>query len=481
MWAGERLHVACKDAHRPNRVKELLAPAGHDQTPIVINSFLYHFDVKLKTHGEEFHKGLTDLRDAYNHKTEYSFSEHSRLSGVYHYTGTQDHKLYSVDRLHWGQDKQTANLISRTLEDAEGHVRSCHQFDYDDKHNPIKEHFWGNLSGDCKVLPELKEGKPRDNGCEHYVIQREFSQDRFHNKTKEIFPNGRWIKYNYKPETNLCTAVLVGQGKEILQRTFYEYDDCGAVILTVEDDGCAPKRANRSNMTYCRITRIKPRKALPCLGLPEEVQHSYFDIKTKQEVPLDRVVYQYTREGWVTQEDHYDANDELRFTIRREFDSMGNVLLEQDALGQLTHRRFDANGNRIWEQGPNEEYHLEFRYDFMDRLIAEDIVLRDGTRYTKAYRYDYMGNKIAEVDVHGNETQYTYEDLHRLVATTSPVAYNSSGKPLQATLRQSHDLAGNVSSQSRPMAPRPQPTIIYVGKLHVSPTLMDGLSPITIT
>ena len=448
--AGKHVHIMVKDAHTPNRVKELLAPAGHDGTPVVINSFLYHFDVKRQTHGEQFHHGMTDLRDAYNHKTEYTFSEHSRLDAVYHYTGTEDHELYSVDRLYWGKDKQTASLLSRTLEDCNGQVRSCHHFVYDDEHNPIEEHFWGNLSGKNSANPEIKEGKPIKNGCEHYVVKREYSKDRFHNKTKESHPNGRSVSYSYQPDTNLCTAMYVRQGKNILQRVFHEYDDNGAIILSVEDDGSTEELDNLLGVTYRRITRVKNRNYAPCVGLPEEVRHSYLDKNSNREILLDRVVYEHTREGWITREDHYDADDVLRYSLCREFDYMGNVLLEQDALGQLTRRRFDASGNKVWEQGPNEDYHLEFQYDFMDRLIAEDIVLGEGRRYTKAYRYDLMGNKVAEVDIHGNETRYKYNDLHRLVATESPIAFNPLGGSIQATLQQRYDLAGNVCTSVGP-------------------------------
>jgi len=440
--AGQEINLPAEDRQRMGKVQRLVAPAGSDDSGIALYEFLYDVSVKV---GDTTYAKVTEVLDCQKHKTQYALNENGRLAALLRYTGTQEYTLHSVERLHWGENETVCNLISRTLEEADGTLRSCQHYKYDAAHNPVEESSWGNLSGHCTIPPVVEEGKPTDNGCECYTIQREYSQDRFHNKTQELYPNGQCTRYQYKPDTNLCTGVFCGTTNTILQRTFSRYDDNGVAIETIEDDGSSCQSEDLSDVTYRRITRIRPVVDASNFGLPAEVAHYYLDLPSKQEVLLNKVVYQYSREGWVTQEDHYDAHDELRFSLQREFDSMGNTILEQDALGQLTRRRFDANGNKVWEQGPDHEFHLEFRYDFSDRLIAEEIVLQDGTRYTKSFRYDYLGNKIAEVDIHGQETRYEYDDLHRLTATHRPVAYDGLGQALAATVRESHDISGNVT------------------------------------
>jgi len=60
--------------------------------------------------------------------------------------------------------------------------------------------------------------------------------------------------------------------------------------------------------------------------------------------------------------------------------SLGNVIRETNALGQVINRKYDQNRNLIYEQGPRSDIHKEFTYDYANRLIKEEDVHLDGTR-----------------------------------------------------------------------------------------------------
>ena len=441
--AGREIRLRGEDRLQLGKVQRLLAPTGPDADAVALYEFLY--EVSATMGGKSYAK-LTTVLDAQGHKKCYGVNKQGRLEAVFHFLGAKEHTHYSTERLIWGEGRNVCDLSTRVLEEADGTVRSCQHYGYDGAHNPIEESSWGNLSGHCAIAPSLEKGRPVENGCECYTIRRSYSEDAFRNKIREEYPNGFCSVFHYKPKTNLCTAILSGSVDSILQRTFHRYDDNGVLVETIEDDGAGSNSEDLSAVTYRRITRLCSIQDATNFGLPSEVARYYLDLSSQEEVFVGAVRYQYSREGWVTEEAHYDAQNELSFTIRREFDSMGNVLLEQDGLGQITCRRYDANGNKIWEQGPDSDYHLEFQYDFSNRPISEEVVLRDGTRYVKSFRYDHLNNKVAEIDIHGHETRYEYDDLYRLIATHRPTAYDGLGQELTAHVQQQHDIAGNVTS-----------------------------------
>ena len=440
---GVRVHVDKHDKSRHKHVRSLSAPVGHDAAPHVIYSFQYHFP---RGNGPQPHHGVTQVRNALGHRKDYGWSAQKRLEAVYHYTGSQNYALHSVDRLHWGKGAHETNLVYRTLEGADGAIRSCVHYQYDAHHNPIRETIYGNLTGEDESTLTIEAGTPRANGSESLTVQRSYSEDRFHNLLKETHPSGKTLTYKYKPETNLCTVLLVHDKGKIVRRTFRSYDSFGAVTQLIEDDGCQPSPSNLEGATHRIITRMKNRQTAPCMGLAEEVTRHAVELKSNKETLLERVVYRYTKVGQVKREEHYDSANKLCYTLERDYDHLGNIVREKDAEGFVTRYRYDANGNKIWEQGPDERFHLEFRYDYVNRLIAEEIVLSNGTRYTKTFRYDHMGNKLADVNLRGHETHYEYDEFQHCLASTSPEAFNLDGEGLQAIQTSRYDVAGHRCS-----------------------------------
>ncbi len=162
-------------------------------------------------------------------------------------------------------------------------------------------------------------------------------------------------------------------------------------------------------------------------------------------VLLQRIVKSYTREGWCTREERYDATNSLTYVLQWEYDSYGNVISEQDALGHTTTRRFDPFGNKIYEQGPDLSYHTVYIYDYANRLVSESRIGCADESHTLSYRYDLRGNKIASIDAQGNETNHRYDALNRLIETTLPACTDINGHNISLTSTYEYDISGNIT------------------------------------
>lgn len=86
------------------------------------------------------------------------------------------------------------------------------------------------------------------------------------------------------------------------------------------------------------------------------------------------------------------------------------------------------------------DYHLEYVYDQMNRLIREEEMRQDGTRLTKCYRYDYLGNLVAACDWYGNETEFVYDAFGREIVRISPSVLYGDGVPIRPTACKSYDI-----------------------------------------
>src|SRR4029078_4407848 len=106
-----------------------------------------------------------------------------------------------------------------------------------------------------------------------------------------------------------------------------------------------------------------PRKTYP-VGLPEVIVEKCLDLATGQALLVHKVVNTYTNNGRLATQTHYDNTGALAYVLCWEYDSMGNIIKETDALSRSIERKFDANGNCVFEQGPNPDYHKEYIYDF---------------------------------------------------------------------------------------------------------------------
>ncbi len=452
-YVGDIL-VKCSDDPekdtRPGKVSLLKAPMGHDATLHITHRFLYNHGPSHNNF-KEYTSGIVDVLDAVNHKVRYCFSGKDRITAIERYTGQNVPKKYSTEKFYWGSHRdQECNLTTKALLDANGVARSCRYLEYDQHHNVIAEHIVGNLRGKNPAGPALDDlGIPHYNGGDRYTIQRSYYPPQAFNLLKsELLPNGRLTEYRYWGSTPKLQAKLVSHNGHTIARQFHEYDQFGSPLKTIVDDGEAATSNELLGVTVRRITYLTPRVQTPCMGLPEVIAEHYYDTHTRTEHHLSEVANIYSREGRLTDQHHLDADDLLRYSLHWEYDPMGNVTLERNAIGQITQRWFDPNGNKIKEQGPCELYHTEYAYDYSNRLVSEKKVCTDGQCYSQSYRYDLLGNRIASIDIFGNETNYEYDEFHRLVRTTLPPTVDANGNLVRLKTHRNYDIAGNVIAET---------------------------------
>ncbi|NGX41898.1 MAG: tRNA nuclease WapA [Chlamydiae bacterium] len=444
------IDVKVKSTNEPKykRVMMLKAPVGVDSEPIITHRFFYDLRTEKKKRGRKIALGgATEVRDALNHKTIFRFSDQYRLESVEKYL--DDDSLYSVERLFWAGDDtpNQTNLTSRFLQSGDGTGQFLLHYQYDVKGNIIQEQLFGNLSGWNTASPVVeKSGSPEANGCEVYTKDFVYNKQ---NLMVEESDGSRTITFSYIHGKDLLASKFTWGESAIQIREFFEYDVNGVCIREITDDGKSDDKNDLFGVTERHIKEIQPTETYP-IGLPEVVTEKCLDLASKQEVQLKRVHNTYSKEGWLLQEQLYDANNEYVGSKSWEYDPMGNVTKETDLLGNQVTRRYDDNGNIVYEQGPGADVHKEFTYDFSNRLICGKEIFTDGTILTTTHQYDYLSNRVATTDIYGNETKCLYDEFGRQTSIIKPQVADDKGNLESLTILNTYDLMGNVTSQTDP-------------------------------
>lgn len=446
------IHVE-RDDKLYRRVKRQLAPVGTDPTPIPIAEFVY--DLKKKK---------TEVYDVYHRPTYYFYSDESRLTCIQrlHYQTLKGIPIpvsYCGERFYWGAagSSQEGHLICRTITQSipdglsqqfigleREEIVGCKTYEYDKRGNVTCETLWGNLTGISPQPVKLDSRHyPKNNGCDSHRICYEYSDDGFNLLLKEIHPTGKVILYTYQPKTDLMTAKLTLNGSQIVLREFYTYNEDAVLVQTIRDDGCTPNVNDLTGVTERHLTALHPKMQAPCIGLPEVVEELYWDKPAGQFVSLKKMANIYDAYGHLLQQHHYDNAGNLAYTLNWQYNEQGLVVAETDALGQLITKKYDANGNLTFEQGPRTDYYKNYEYDFANRLIRVEEVDSQGHVLAMTYRYDLAGNKTAEIDSHGNETLYRYDEFNRLIRVMSPSIMAKNGTMINPTTCYAYDCLGN--------------------------------------
>lgn len=148
---GRAIKVKTK-SDQQNKVYQLKAPVGCDSTPISI----YTFDYSIKWNKQYDIKTIsTSVFDAYHHLVTYTSYGDDRLAAISKYKGTENHQLFSKERLYWGYNRHYTFLHTRSLEDALGHVLYARSYEYDDKGNVLVDIQLGNFTGKAAGKIEL--------------------------------------------------------------------------------------------------------------------------------------------------------------------------------------------------------------------------------------------------------------------------------------------------------------------------------------
>jgi len=412
------------------RVKELLAPAGSDNSPIPIYKFFYHFNMI----NHEVAGGMVEVSNALGYQTHYHYNDKQRLEAVARINS--DKKIYSVEHLVWGDQnsKDNTNLIERNLT-AGGNYEFvfAYNYDYDDAGNVLVETLKGNLTGNTDT----------SNHQDIYQTVRVYSTDGFNLLLRES-DGFITTAYQYAPGTNLLIAKYQGTDQGWCKRWFYDYNDDAALVLEIVDDGKNADRNDLTGVTERHLTHLEQSQVYP-VAYPNGIQEIYIDMATNQEHLVRKMTNTYNNLARMTKQDCYDSEGKYSYTLAWDYDERGNLTSQIDALGRSTTHKYDINNNRILTQTPNLDRTTKYLYDFMNRLIRIDDIYSDGVTYSTSNRYDIAGNLIGSTDQYGNETIYKNDEFGRPIEIVLPVISDQNEILQHPTVKNEYDVIGNIT------------------------------------
>ena len=253
----------------------------------------------------------------------------------------------------------------------------------------------------------------------------------------------KWIRQTYYPNTNRLETRLTGYGQTILKREFFRYDGNGALTEEIWDDGVNTEKGDLTGITERHIRITTPRTAFP-IGLPQIVQEFYYDSGTKTNYLLKQIINEHSPEGRILSQQHYGSDGQLAYTLYWKYNHLGNVIEEGNALGEVIIRTFDANGNKLTEQGPRNDFYQAFVYDYSNRPVQEKEVWSDGKTFVTNHRYNLLSQKVATIDPCGQETRFTYDRLGRVIKTELPSVYTAQEQLITPNLETRYNALGQA-------------------------------------
>lgn len=443
-WGNQ---IIKEKSHYPiNRVCQLKEPVGTDAT--LIPTYRFKYEVNDRSGGGEYCrrygncKTTTTVFDALGHKTVYEINKQQRLTNIKKFRGVEENtQLYSQEILEWISIKGAPMyLYSRSLVDENNNAQLIRMFKYDQFGNVTSNTIIGNLTGKSTLSAQSNRFT-----CPHEQISTDYTYTTYNRMSSED-DGRRQIKYTYHDSGDFLKSKFTVIQNHIVLRNFYEYDAGGALILEVNDDGSGDSIDDLTNVTERHITRIENTHKLPA-GLPKVVSEYYLDLESNVEVLLSSVVSDYDIQGHLLKAEYFNANLESAYSLIYEYDSFGNLISETNPQGFSTFYKYDENNNKIFEQGPNPLYHMEYGYDFVNRMIREEKITVDGQRFATHHKYDYIGNRIATTDHLGNETKYQFDEFKRLIKTTYPDVLDHTGYQHTPSITLEPNLMGFIAKK----------------------------------
>lgn len=418
---------------KEGKVESLTAPAGRIGEEVPLFRFEYRSEKRDPL-------AQTLVYDPVNALTKYTYSqENFRLESIEKYQGEQP---YSLEKYEWGKGAEEAQLTCHSLSERD-RLCLCRRYSYDDRGNVTTDILTGDLCGG--------ENNSFQKNCS-------YSNE---NLLLESNEHGYITKYTYHPGTDLLEAKYIITDGVIRKREFFLYDtDLAAIKLTIIDDGKGFGWDNEEGITERRITRITNNREPP-YGLPKVIEE--YAVSQGNEILLKQIVNHYETWGRLVKQDHYDNTRTLSYSLSWEYNDYGQVIKETDALGQVIQRRYDSNGNKVYEKGPHPNVYQEYTYDQMNRLI-ETKKYDNGKTYTTYNAYDPAGNKITETDIYGHETQRNYDCFGRVIIETLPPVLDENKTIYHPEKKYSYDLFGNVTSYTDPKGQTEQVLYTLYGK-----------------
>lgn len=388
-------------------------------------------------YGEDF----TEVFGPDNQKSIYRFDDNLQLTAIETYLYGS---LYRTKKKNWGERINAGNLMSISIEDGLENTYYFKSFLYDGKGNIIEDVEFGNLTGgDPHPILFDEEGYPTSH--EPHTKRYSYSSKGEEDIVFQKDAKGNGLEYVYKKGTNILLKKFCYEEDSCEKRWFYKYGSNGELLRTIVDDGMERNSKALDYVNERRITKIRSKQDLPNAGAPEIIEEKYFDIRSRKEVLLKKIVNQFDRYGNIILQKIYDAKGEHCYSIENEYDQ-GLLVSKIDPIGKKTKYLYDENYNLISEIDTVSGLVVEYRYDLRNHLIAKIEKGSQGERFESTYRYDASGNMVSESDSLGNVETSTYDEIGRILSVTYPemrVGENLFSKP---TYRYTHDIFDFVTS-----------------------------------
>ena len=424
------------DEENKNKVESVTTPAGI--SGMTSTRFTYTT--------EEDSSGFTQVDGPLTRKAVYRFDDQLQLTATEQYLGGE---LTRVHKKTWGKRQDAGNLMAISVENGSDAVYYYKSFVYDDRGNIVEEKEYGNLTGTHSHPLSLDEDGVPNPSQEFHTKTYSYRTVKDLDIVSQKDPKGSSVKLYYKKGTDLLFRKLLLEKKEIKKRWFYHYNDDGALIQIVVDDGDDGDFDSVYDIQERQITTITPKQELPNVGAPEIVEEKYLDPKTGYEILLKKRVFSFDEQGNVKSIAVHDAKGDHRYTLKKIYDQ-GLLSLETDPLGNETKYSYDGNQNLVSIVYSNVNLSFEYRYDLKNRLIYIGEKDGKGHYFETLYTYDAAGNKTSETDRFGNKTVYIPDDLGRITSVSYPEVQTDERTSTRLIYTYGYDLFDQVISITDP-------------------------------
>ncbi|NGX42703.1 MAG: putative deoxyribonuclease RhsC [Chlamydiae bacterium] len=415
--------------------------------------YIYYEDSKRKT----------TVWDIGGGETVYKYSRHKRLNRKDRYKrlNSKDTTLYSSQLFFWGKRSEknkagkpikgdVGNLITKAI--ANGHKKplSLITYTYDPFGNVLKETIAGHLTGltDPRPFESIKDGRPDLSGRETYSRHYTYTADGFNLVLTEVDDDGEGVMWEYLKGTDLPKSKLRFTPEGIYSREFLEYGNFNILVKKITDDGSSTDPLDLADVSH-RVTTVFENNETPLtpgFGKPKKVIEYYLDPQTGMR-QLKRIDYEYGKYNLVVREDHYDSENNLKFTLSYQYDDEGNRVEEVDPIGRVTRYRYNKGNKCVYKELLGSGFSISLRYDTRGRLAAKEELHDSGEVFVQSFEYDNLDRKIAEIDSFGNRTSYHYDSMGRLIRVVCPRIFGEHGNPLETVEHKSYNIWDQVTEE----------------------------------
>jgi RHS repeat-associated protein len=413
-----------KNKHLFNKVRQLDAPLGPDGKMIPLARFNYF-------------KNRTDVRDVDNLLIQYHH-EDGRPTLIEYFD--ENDKIAYATRFIWSDTQISAKIkLGKN-----GQPLFSKTFCYDSHGNVIKETFWGNISG-AAIEPFILQEDGTLLYAETQVKEFCYDAER-HLLIEEKENQGLIYRYEYLADTDLLSAKFTIFDDRILLRQFFMYDDNFLLSKEITDDGTSTSPDEFTNVTERKIRSIAIDKDS---GLTKKIIDSAVDLFSLEEKKVKSIALHYNRQHLICQEDIFDQDDHLRYSLYTDYDLKGNMISKTVPSGKKNIFTYDSIGRLTMSKEVGSQK-KQRHYDLAGRMISEEEIDAFGFRQKKQFTYDKKGRCLSQIDHLGHFVNQKYDCFGKCIEAKLTSAIDEYEQRYTPTVTFTYDECGNLASTTNP-------------------------------